>query len=64
MEPTSRRGTERPLETARAIYRRDDEEYETPPRWLASRLRDGLPPYATTAARPAARAVTNPDGGQ
>jgi hypothetical protein len=49
---------------ARPAYHRDDEEYETIPRWLWTRLHADLVLSDSIAGRLARRATSNAEGGQ
>ena len=64
MDATRHYGPKRLLEPGRKIYRRDDEEFETPPRWLGSRLRADLESLDTIAGRFARPVASNSEGGQ
>jgi hypothetical protein len=64
MDSTTTRGPDRIPGTSRASYRRDDEEYETPPRWLSTRLHDNLVLSEVIDDRIRRGADRRPQGGQ
>lgn len=63
MEPTRSRAAQF-LDAHRAAFRHDDEEFDTPPRWIRSRLHSDLALSAAVEDRLVSTGKARREGGQ